>query len=364
MAEKLTRAQRHAQSVRARTFTPLRRALRVPVWGDLTLRLGAALFLIAIVVLVHWIDRDGLKDSHDGSISFLDVVYFTMISITTTGFGDIAPVSDQSRLVEAVIVTPIRVMVLFIFVGAAYNYLLKRGWEKWRMARIQEKLSDHIVVLGYGISGSEAVQELIDRGTNPECIVVMDTDPERLAAAEEVGCNVIEADATRDEHLMAVRIDKARTVLVSAGRDDSSILIVLTARHLAPGVPISVVIRAADNEDLARQAGADNVINPVRFTGLLLAGSAQGAHISDYLADLASVGGKVQLVERPVQLTEIGRSLDNLASGGKGLRIYRGGHAFGFWEAEAKSLQVGDTVVEISPTDETERDAPAPASVE
>src|SRR5690606_18407845 len=132
----------------------------------------------------------------------------------------------------------------------------------------------------------------------PECIVVMDPSPQRLEAAEALGCNVIEADATRDEALEAVHITQAKTVLVSAGRDDSSILIVLTVRHLAPNVPISVVVRAADNELLARQAGANNVINPVRFTGLLLAGSAQGAHIADYMADLASVSGRVQLVER------------------------------------------------------------------
>ena len=104
-------------------------------------------------MLIHWFDRDGLVDHHDGHVSFLDVVYFTMISITTTGFGDIAPISDRSRLVEAVIVTPIRFAVLFIFVGAAYNFLIKRSWEKWRMARIQERLTDHIVVLGFGVSG-------------------------------------------------------------------------------------------------------------------------------------------------------------------------------------------------------------------
>ena len=90
---------------RARSFAPLRRKVRVPVWGDLGLRLAAALFLVSIVVFVHWLDREGLQDSHDGHISFLDVVYFTMISITTTGFGDIAPISNQSRLVEALIVT-------------------------------------------------------------------------------------------------------------------------------------------------------------------------------------------------------------------------------------------------------------------
>lgn len=351
---RLTGLQRHMQAVRARRFTPLRRAIRMPVWGDLGLRLGAALILVSIVVLIHWFGRDGLKDSHDDSISFLDVVYFTMISITTTGFGDIAPISPHARLVEAVIVTPIRIAVLFIFVGAAYNFVIKRGWEKWRMARIQEQLKDHVVVLGFGVSGSEAVAELIARGTDPRCIVVMDTDPERLTVAGELGCNVIEADATRDEHLLAVRIDKAKTVLVSAGRDDASILIVLTVQHLAPHVPISVVIRAADNELLAHQAGADNVINPVRFTGLLLAGSAQGAHTAEYLADLASVDGRVQLVERPVLPQEIGKSLDQLASGGRGLRLYRNGHPRGFWEAESRSLQAGDIVVEIVPTKATE----------
>ncbi|HEY0960052.1 MAG TPA: potassium channel family protein [Novosphingobium sp.] len=329
---------------------PLRRAIRIPVWADVGLRLSAALALVFIVVLIHWFDRDGLVDNHDGQISFLDVVYFTMISITTTGFGDIAPVSDRARLVEAVIVTPIRFAVLFIFVGTAYNFIIKRNWEKWRMARIQEALTGHVAVLGFGISGSQAVTELIARGTDPRRIVVMDPSPERLAEAEALGCNVIEGDATRDEALIALRIAKAASVLVSAGRDDTSILIVLTVRHLAPVIPISVVVRAEDNELLARQAGADNVINPVRFTGLLLAGSAQGTHIADYLSDLASVSGRVQLVERPALPEEVGQPLDRLVGGGRGLRIYRKGAPIGFWEEGADSIESGDTIVEIRPT--------------
>ena len=333
-------------------FQPLRRMSKWPIWADVIARLGVAFFLISIVILVHWIDRAGLKDSHDGQISFLDVVYFTMISVTTTGFGDIAPVSDRSRLIEAVIVTPIRIMVLFIFVGTAYNFVLKRTWEKWRMARIQAKLTDHCVVLGYGTSGAEAVRELIARGTDPACIVVIDQSSQRIAAAEAAGCNVLQGDASNDDTLVDVHIAKAHTVLVSAGRDDSSILIVLTVRHLAPHVPISVVIRAQDNELLARQAGATNVINPVSFTGLLLAGSAQGEHVADYMADLAAVGGKVQLRERLVSGDEIGGSLDRLASGGRGLRVYRGGAAYGFWEAETQKLERGDMIVEVVPADD------------
>ena len=350
-------ARSHTKELRKvgkRRYAPLRRAVNIPVWGDLFIRLGLAVFLIFVVVMIHWWDREGLVDNLDGHVSFLDVIYFTMISITTTGFGDIAPISDQARLVEALIVTPVRFAVLFIFVGTAYNFLIKRSWEKFRMARIQDQLSNHVVVLGFGISGSEAVGELIERGTDPACIVVMDQDQARLESAELLGCNVHGTDATRDENLEAVRIKEAQTVLVSAGRDDSSILIVLTVRHLAPKVPISVVVRAADNELLARQAGADNVINPVRFTGLLLAGSARGAHIADYLGDLASVTGRVQLVEREVMPDEIGKSFRELATGGQGLRIYRNGVACGFWEHEADCLQAGDIIVEIRPTEDDE----------
>ena len=333
----------------ASRFKPLRRAIGVPVWADVGIRIAATVLLLFAVVMIHWWDRGGLVDAYDGEVSFLDVVYFTMISITTTGFGDIAPVSDRARLVEAAIVTPIRIMVIFIFVGTAYKYVIRRSWEKWRMRRIQERLENHIVVLGFGVSGSEAVCELIERGTDPQEIVVIDGNPERLQAAENLGCNVLEGDASRDDTLEAVRISRARAVLVSAGRDDTSILIVLTVRHLAPRVPITTVVRAVDNELLARQAGADTVINPVSFTGLLLAGSATGKHIAEYMSDLASVTGRVQLVEREVVESEVGGSLDNLASGGKGLRVYRRGATLGFWEPGAQELEAGDIIVEITP---------------
>lgn len=352
MARRPTFATGKARSkARAKEFQPLRRAVRIPVWGDLGIRLLLAIGLIMIVVLIHWFDRAGLVDKYDGDVTFLDVVYFTMISVTTTGFGDIAPVSTSARLVEAIIVTPIRFAVFFIFVGTAYQFIIRRSWEKWRMARIQDQLTDHIVVLGYGISGSQAVAELIERGTDPHCIVVVDPNEERLEEAEKLGCNVLAGDATRDEVLQSVRINSASNVLVSAGRDDTSILLVLTVRHLAPKVPISVVVRASDNEFLAKQAGADNVINPVRFTGLLLAGSARGAHIADYMADLASVSGRVQLVEREVLPEECGCLLSDLKSGGKGLRIYRDGEPLGFWEADKCKLQTGDVIVEVVPTE-------------
>ena len=332
---------------RSRTAT-LHRKSSVPVWADAIMRTLFVFALIGLAVAVHWFDRTGLQDNYDGDVSFLDVVYFTMISITTTGYGDIAPVTERARMFDALIVTPIRIFVVLIFVGTAYNFVLKRTWDRWRMKILQNNLQNHIVVAGFGVSGQQATKELLARGQDPKTIGVVDRDNDAIAAAESMGCTVLNADATRDETLNDVRIQTACSVIVSAGSDDTSILIVLTVRHLAPDVPISVTVRATDNELLARQAGANNVINPVNFAGLLLAGSCHGEHIADYIADLASVTGRVALAERAISPEEYGIPMTGLKSG-VGVRLYRDGQPFGYWQQEAQSLQAGDLVVEIVP---------------
>ena len=338
----------------------LRRKPRTSPWVSLAWRLALVVVLLVFVVAVHWFERDGLRDNHDGHVSFVDVFYFTMVSITTTGYGDIVPISDHTRTFDAVVVTPIRIFFVLIFLGTAYQFVLRRTWDKWVMARIQKRLKNHIVVAGFGTTGSETVGELIARGTDPDCIVVIDQQLEALESAEALGCNVLQADATRDSTLGAVQIAQARVLVISAGRDDTSILICLTARHLAPELRISVTVRAEDNELLARQAGATTVINPVSFAGLLLAGSASGPTVSDYIADLASTHGRVRLAEREAMPEEYGTPLSELATG-LGVRIYRDGKPIGFWEPASKALQAGDRIVEIVPSIGEEADLAATA---
>ncbi|TFI58474.1 potassium transporter TrkA [Sphingomonas parva] len=327
----------------------LRRRSRLPVGAQIAWRVGLVLGLLGLAIAVHWIERGGLKDTHDGHVSFLDVIYFTMISITTTGYGDIVPVTDRARMFDALVVTPIRLFFVLIFIGTAYTFVLRRVWERFRMEKLRKDLCDHIIVAGFGTTGSETVDELIARGTPGDQIVVIDCTSEALERAASIGCFTAEADATRDKTLQAVRIERARAMIVSAGRDDTSILITLTARHLVPSLPISIVVRNEDNELLARQAGATTVINPISFAGLLLAGSTHGEHLADYIADLASTSGTVQLAEREVTAQEAGKPLSALARG-LGVRIYRNGKAHGFWEPEAARLEAGDRIVEIVPT--------------
>ncbi|WP_232834021.1 MULTISPECIES: potassium channel family protein [unclassified Sphingomonas] len=320
----------------------------MPIWLSLLWRIALVLALIGVALAGHWPDRGGLRDNIDGHISFADVLYFTMITITTVGYGDIVPVTEGARLFDTFVVTPIRLFVWLIFLGTAYDFLLRRVWDRWRMKMIQQRLSGHTIVTGFGTSGSEAVAEMMRRGTDPATIVVIDEHAAAIEVAEALGVNVMQGDASRNATLEAVQVARARAVIVSAGRDDTSILILLTARRLAPGVPLSVVIRSEDNEPLARQAGATTVINPASFAGLLLAGSTYGEHLADYIADLSAHGGRVALHERDVAPTECGKPLSALTTG-LGVRIHRDGTAIGFWEKGAERLEPRDRIVEIVP---------------
>ena len=177
---------------------------------------------------------------------------------------------------------------------------------------------------GYGTKNSRAVQELIDLGTEPHDIVAIDSSDARLAKAKALGCAVLSGTRRATIRSRPCRSNMPSSVIISAGRDDTSILICLTARHLAPGVRISVAVNAEDNEVPAKRAGADVVVNPFDFAGLLLATTHGGQHIADYLADLASRHGKVRMIERQVRPDEIGKALKDLTDG-LGVRIIRDG---------------------------------------
>ena len=267
-------ARAHKTDLRHMT---LRRQSPISEWKQFAIRMALLLAMIIFIITFHWFERDSLKDNLDGTVSFADIIYFTMISATTTGYGDIVPVTERARLFDALIVTPIRIFFLLILAGTAYTFVIKKTWSKWLMRMIQKTLHDHIILAGYGVSNGKALEELLARGTDPRKIVVIDPREDTLERASDCGVAVLQGDASRNETLTAARIERASTLLVSAGRDDSAILIVLTARKLSPDVKISVTIRIDENEDIARQAGADTVINPVSFAGLLLA-TVAGLH--------------------------------------------------------------------------------------
>lgn len=334
----------------------LRRPEALSPGVSLALRALLVLGLISVALAGHWFDRDGLRDNTDGTISFLDVVYFTAITVTTVGYGDIVPVTDQARMFDTFVVTPIRLFIWLIFLGTAYDFIFRRLWDRWRMSNIQRTLAGHDVVCGFGRSGEAAFVELTRAGNRPEQIVVVDLLPERIDAAIKCGATGLVGDATQDAVLEAARIGSARSVLVCTGRDDSAALVVLSARQLAPRTVVCAIVKSEENERLVRQAGATAVVNPSSIGGQLLARATGSARVVDYVVDLVGNDGRVCLRERAVTPDEVGRPLASLRDG-LGVRIYRGDRIIGFWEPDAKTLAAGDAVVEIVPLAESLRTA-------
>jgi len=89
-------------------------------------RLTLALATVATMSVTVLLDRDGYQDGRDGSVSVLDAVYYAGVSLSTTGYGDIVPVSDAARLANVVVIMPLRVFVLVLLVGTTFEVLTQR----------------------------------------------------------------------------------------------------------------------------------------------------------------------------------------------------------------------------------------------
>ncbi|MGB7405929.1 MAG: potassium channel family protein [Pacificimonas sp.] len=327
----------------------LKKPDKLSPWGSLLLRGGIVVGLILIALIGHWYHRDDIVDGVDGVLSWSDIVYFTAVTITTVGYGDITPVSDGARLFDALVVTPIRLFIWLLFIGTAYNFVVRRSWEQWRMRSVQKTLQSHIIVAGYGTTGSSAVHELMENGVKASNILVIDPSADALERAIGVGCTTLEGDATRNATLQMANIERAASFIASGGRDDTTALLVMSARQLNEELTISAIIKSEENEFLVKKAGADTVINPIALGGHLLARAAMGSHVTDYIQDLVVASGRVQLIERTVEIGEVGGPLTS-CKGGLAVRIIRGPRYIGFWEPEAQSIEEGDVIVEIVPT--------------
>lgn len=336
---KQARADRHAQILFTKVEASPERTIAV--------RLGMIVVLLGIAVAIFWFDRDGIKDTVDGNVSFSDILYFTMVTVTTVGYGDIVPVSDRARLVDAFLVTPIRIFIWFIFLGTAYQMVFQKLMEDYRMSNLHDQLKDHIVICGYGVTGRVAAKELLAQGTPAHKIVVIDELEQNLREAARIGFIGLRGDAAREEVIRRANIDRASAVVVSPGRDDTAALIVLTVRNVNPRVKIVASVNAEENFKLIRQAGAHSVVSPARVGGYLLADAVATTHIADYVLDLLTAGGRVRLMERAARPEEIGMNPQQIHEA-LVVRIHRGEDKIGYWESDKFTIQSGDILLMIA----------------
>lgn len=312
----------------------------------LAFRAMLVVLLLAAVFTVFLLDRSGLQDNVDGYVSVTDVLYFTMITVTTVGYGDIIPVSDQARLIDAFFVTPVRIFVWFIFLGTAYQLIIQRLIEEWRMTQLQRDLQDHVVLCGYGDSGSIAAGELRLRGWDPTRIVVIDSRREEVQRAAEQGFVGLHGEASSEELLRVAGVPRAHSVIVSVGRDDTTVLVVLTIRELAKRVRIIARVGEQENIKLVRASGADVIVSPPRFGGFMMADAVESHGTVDFVSELISYRGDYQLQERAPLPHEIGRAAREL-DGTLVVEVRRAGGRIGCWHDKSLVIEPGDRLLVI-----------------
>jgi voltage-gated potassium channel len=269
--------------------------------------MAIALGVLVLVTAIVYLDREGYNDNADGSLSLLDAFYYSTVTLSTTGYGDISPYSDAARLVNTVVITPLRIVFLVALIGTTIEVLTTRTRADWRESRWRQRMIGHTVIAGFGVKGRAAAKALTESGVAKDKIVVIDDSPVSIEDANALGFSAVLGDATRNEVLQRARVSRARAVVVAANDDSKAVLITLSARRLTKTATIVAAVREAENLPLLRQSGANSVITSSEAAGRLLGISADKPSLGAVAQDLLVTGMGLDLEERAVREDEIGK---------------------------------------------------------
>lgn len=312
-----------------------------------------ALAIMALNTLIVWLDRDSYSDNVNGDgVNFIDALYYATVTVTTTGYGDITPVADHARLLNALLVTPLRIAFLILLVGTTLEVLANEGRRAIVDTRWRRKMRNHTVVLGYGTMGRSALNTLLRNGAEADRIVVVDGSQAAVDRANRDGVAAFLGDATSRDLLRRAEVPKAKHIVITVNRDDTAILATLTARQLNPHAQIVAAVRAADNVSLLRQSGADGVITSSDAVGRLVGLATVSPDLGATMEDLLSYGEGLDIAQRLVAPDEVGHGTQDIG-GERVIGVVRGGLLRRFFDPSVATLKAGDELVVVRPSQRT-----------
>ena len=308
---------------------------------------GVALLVLAVGTVGYVVIEE---------MPLFDALYMTTITITTIGFKEVIELSDEGR-VWTMILAFLGIGVILLIAGelahAVVDADIRRLFGQRRDTRMLNRLSDHIVVCGFGRMGRAVVDVLQDRELP---FVVVETDPNRCRGLEEKHIHTVQGDATRPEVLESAKVDRARTLIACLADDAHNVFAILLARQLNPHITIIARAVEEESEERLRLAGADRVINPYRLGGMRLAFTAIKPTVMDFIeASLPGTGMELELAE--VRITS-GSDLVGKTLAGAELRRRFGvivvalmrGERSTFNPGPDEHIEGGDILVALGPT--------------
>jgi voltage-gated potassium channel len=312
----------------------------------LSVRAALAVLLVLVTVVIIYSDRGGYRDVNGDGLTLLDCFYYAVVSLSTTGYGDITPVTPDARLVNVLLITPARVLFLIILVGTTLEVLTDQYRNTLRVSRWRRKLKDHVIVCGYGTKGRAAVGALMENGCDKSKIIIVENRADALRQAAANGLVAIEGNATRSSVLNEADVKNCKSVIIATDSDEASVLITLTVRQLTAGqVRIIAAVREQENAALLKQSGAHHVIVSSATAGRLLGLTTTAPPLIDVVEDLLTPGQGMALAMRSAERSEVGqgpRKLQTLV-----VALIRRGKVLPLGGEQSLTIETGDLLVYI-----------------
>ena len=243
-------------------------------------------FLLILLTVAGTIGYVVIED-----VSYFDALYMTIITVSTVGFGEIFPLGTGGRALSIVLVVLGLGLVLYTAVGAVEIFFANQPNRRRKaLEREIDRLRDHYIVAGFGRVGRNAWGHIVE---DKQPVVVIDNDPDRVAAATEAGALVVGGDATRLETLERAGLSRAAGLVASVAKDSDNLVIVLTARNERSDLLITARSNEGESEEKLVLAGADRVVAPPKVGGHRLASLVLHRELADFV-DLVHGGRTVE----------------------------------------------------------------------
>ena len=240
------------------------------------------LLLFLLVITIGVIGYMNLSND-----SFVNALYMTIITITTVGFGEVHPLSEEEKLFTIFLILMSIVMLGLITSVIAQYVASGELFDKIKFKKVQKKieqLKKHTIVCGYGRNGKQAVIKL---KKYHKSVVIIENDNSMISEIEEDNLLFIKGDATRDDVLEKAGIHFASNLITTLPSDADNLFVVLSARQL--NKKMTIVSRASDDtsDSKLRIAGANNVIMPDKLGGDHMASLLVTPDIVEFVDKLA-----------------------------------------------------------------------------